>query len=416
MNHSLYYSSFQRQFTFIKFYAIILAKYEIKINRKTKKGEKMLEKRIIAYRRHIHQHPELGYETYQTAHYIYEELRDMGYEPTYICHQAGVVARLENHQPKTIAFRSDIDALPIQEETQLPFQSTNGCMHACGHDAHAAMLLGAAKLLKEHQQALTANVIIIFQPAEEGPLPGGSVKVMEDYDFSDVSSFFAFHVTNKLKTGQVGIKPHAACAAPDLWECCFTGKGSHGATPNLGINPILPAAETALAYEHLYEELKDPYQVISTTYIQSGVSMNIILDKATIKGTARSFQEEDRNALANKMKELADHIAAKYQAQSNFIFHYAYDPVFNDDLPYHCFQQAIEQVLGKGGFVQLPEPEMVGEDFSHYRRIAPTCLAWIGVRGPQQDFYDLHSASFLLDEQALLIGSQIYLEIAKNYR
>lgn len=397
----------------MKFYAIILAKYEIKINRKTKKGEKMLEKEIINYRRHIHQNPELGFETYQTAAYIYQELERMGYQPTYVCNKAGVVAKLDNQKEKTIAFRSDMDALKIEEKTDLAFCSTNGLMHACGHDAHCAMLLGAAKLLMTHKAELNVNVILLFQPAEEGPLPGGSIPLMQDYDLTSVSLFFAFHVTNKLRTGEVGIKLHEACAAPDLWECQFTGIGCHGATPKLGINPILPASETVLAFQKLLEELNDPYQVISTTYLQAGVSMNIIPNTAIIKGTARSFTMQTRHFLDKKMHEAAEQIAKKYHATAQLTFHYAYDPVYNDDKPVSYVKLAIEAVLGEKGFVSLQEPEMVGEDFSHYRRIAPTCLCWFGVRGENQPFYDLHSSSFMLDEQALPLGSKIYLEIAK---
>lgn len=373
----------------------------------------MLEKEIVTFRRHIHQNPELGLETFKTAQYIYQELEKMGYQPVYVCNKAGVVAKLDNQKKKTIAFRSDMDALKIEEKTNLEFRSTNGFMHACGHDAHCAMLLGAAYLLKTHQEQLNVNVILLFQPAEEGPLPGGSIPLMQDYNLKEVSYFFAFHVTNKLKTGEVGIKLHEACAAPDLWECQFRGVGCHGATPKLGVNPILPACETVLAFQKLLESLNDPYQVISTTYLQSGVSMNIIADTATIKGTARSFTDEARHHLDIKMHKLANQIAEQYQAQANLQFHYAYDPVYNDDIPVSYAKKAIETVVGKAGFIDLQEPEMVGEDFSHYRRLAPTCLCWIGVRGKNQPFYDLHSPSFLLDEQALLLGSKIYLEIAK---
>ncbi len=374
----------------------------------------MLEKKIVEYRRWFHQHPELGYETYQTADYIYEELKKIGFEPKYALNQAAVLAYLDNHCEKTVAFRSDMDALKIVETTSLSFQSTNGWMHACGHDGHMAMLLGAANLLMEHRKELKCNVLLLFQPAEEGPLPGGALKLIDTLKEYDISMFFAFHVTNKLKTGQVGIKLHEACAAPDLWECSFTGKGCHGSTPKLGNNPILPAVEAVQELERLYQSFTNPFQVLTTTYLQAGVSMNIIPDQAFIKGTARSFQDKDRFQLEKSMKQIISQIALKYSVTADFQFHYAYDPVYNDDLPASIAKKAIQAVLGLNGFVSLQEPEMVGEDFSYYRKVAPICLSWLGVRGENQDFYDLHSSSFILDERALINGSKIYLEIAKN--
>lgn len=372
----------------------------------------MLKSKIIEYRRHIHKDPELGFETYQTAAYVFGELTKLGYNPVYALNKAAVLARLDNHKEKTIAFRSDLDGLKIKENANLHFASTNGCMHACGHDAHIAMLLGAAYLLKEHQKELPVNVLLIFQPAEEGPLPGGAKKLMEEYNMYDVNYFFAFHVTNKLTSGEVGIKSHEACAAPDLWEAHFKGVGCHGATPKLGKNPILPASEAILAFQKLYEELNDPLKVISTTYTSSGVSMNIILEDAYIKGTARSFKNEDREFLNKQMKQIVQTISLKYQVEGNFTFHYAYDPVYNDDEPVQIAIKAIQKTGAK--YIKLTTPEMVGEDFSYYRGIAPTCLCWFGVRGAHQDFTDLHSDCFTLDENILYKGSQIYLEIAKN--
>ena len=374
----------------------------------------MLKDDIIAYRRHLHQHPELGFHTQQTAAFVRQVLQSYGYKDiTMALNDAAVIARLHVGKSQTIAFRADLDALPITEQTGLSFASAHqGIMHACGHDAHTAMLLGAAKLLHDAKDSLTYNIVLIFQPAEEGPLRGGALNLLKEVDLHDVSFFYAFHVTNRLPSGVIGIKLNEACAAPDLWELEITGKGSHAATPSLGHSPILPAAEIALEFEKLEASLMPSNTVISTTYINSGVSMNVICDQAHLKGTARSFSQTERDFLKTKMTEIADRIAEKYHTTAKFCFHYAYDPVYNDEIAAQKMIQAARKILTEKNVVLLEKPEMVGEDFAYYRKIAPICLSWFGVRGENQAFSDLHSSSFMLDEEALEKGALLYLTIA----
>lgn len=371
----------------------------------------MIKDKIIQYRRYFHQNPEIGFQTYNTARYIKDILDGLGYDTTYVVNKAGVVAKLDLKKAHTIAFRSDVDALPIQEKTNLEYASCNNYMHACGHDAHMAILLGAAHLFIENKEKLKNNIILIFQPAEEGPLPGGALKVMEDYDLSDVSYFFAYHVTNRYHTGQIAIKENEACAAPDLWELEIEGKGCHGSTPDLGNNPILPASEIVSKFQELHLHRENPNTVITTTYFHSGVSMNVICDNAVLKGTARSFTQRERENLARNMQMKVDEVTMKYKIKTSFLFHFAYDPVFNDASAVKIMRKAAAKILKQENIICLSEPEMVGEDFSYYRRIAPTCLTWLGVRAENQDFYDLHNSSFILDENALEQAAQIIYEI-----
>lgn len=374
----------------------------------------MEKEQIIEYRRYFHQHPELGYNTQKTCQYIKNVLDNLGYETHLLLNDAAVIARLNLNKAKTIAFRSDMDALPIIENTDLEFKSINGCMHACGHDAHMAVLLGAAHLFMENKSVLNSNIVLIFQPAEEGPLPGGALPIIENYDFSNIDYFFAYHVTNKLHTGQIGIKPKEACAAPDLWECSIKGKGCHASTPHLGFSPILPAAKIISEFEKLHQELKKHNTVISTTYVNGGVSMNIIPDEIKLKGTARSFSKAERDNLKTQMQKIIDTECNNYHVTNEFDFHYAYDPVYNDEEAVKLVINAANNVLKPENVIILENPEMVGEDFSYYRRTgAKTCLTWLGVRGNNQEFFDLHNSKFLLDEEALLPASQILLNIAK---
>lgn len=374
----------------------------------------MIKNKIVEYRRHFHRNPEIGYNTQNTNAYVMNILSNLGYSITPVLNQAGCVARLDLGKSSTYAFRSDLDALEIQECTNLEFKSKNGYMHACGHDAHISVLLGAAHLFIEHKNELQHNIVLIFQPAEEGPLPGGAVPLMKEYDLSFVDYFFAYHVTNKLYVGEIGIKPKEACASPDLWECSIKGRGCHGSTPELGASPILPAARIIEEFQKLHNLKKDKFTIVSTTYMKAGVSMNIIPDTSELKGTARSFTNDERDELNNEMTNIVQSVCKEFNVEGDFRFHYAYDPVYNDPEAVDKVLSAAGKILHENKIHILQCPEMVGEDFSYYRKCGKSCLTWLGVRGKEQDFYDLHSSKFLLDEDALYPASQILLEIAKG--
>ncbi len=372
---------------------------------------------LIPIRHHLHQNPELGYETQNTAKYIKNILDKLGYQTDYALNNSCVLAKLDLNKSKTIAFRADIDALQIFEQTNLNFKSTNGCMHACGHDAHASILLSSAKLFIENQELLQTNIVLIFQCAEEGPLPGGAIKLLDHPFLSQAESFFAYHVTNKQYSKHVAIKYGEACAAPDLWELEINGKGCHAASPHLGVNPILIGTEIVKEFNEFYQKLLNENKkvVITTTYFHSGVSMNIIPDKTIIKGTARSFNTETRKLLHTTLNDIASKIAKKYDAEANFNFLYAYDPVFNDnnlsDLVKECANN-----IENNSFITLEDNELIGDDFSYYKKLGKTCYIWLGVRGENQEFYDLHSPHFILDEQNLYYAVLLNLQIALNYK
>ncbi len=373
-----------------------------------------LKEYIISKRRYFHMYPELGYDTYKTAEYIYNELKNIGYEPQYILNKTAVIAKLNLNKSKTIAFRSDMDALAIKEINNLEYCSTNNYMHACGHDAHMAMLLGVAKQAYEDQDKINYNLVFIFQPAEEGPLPGGAIKIIESNVLKNIDAFYAYHVTNKLYSNTAGIKVGPSTAAPDLFDIIVHGKGCHASTPYLGINPNIIASKIVLELNDLYQNLlkTNPFIVISTTTITSNGAYNIIPESTHIKGTARSFTNEERNNLKISMQEIIDKIATEYNVQIQFLFHFAYDPVFNDEKLANIFVGSSKQYLDD--VIIYNKPEMIGEDFSYYKQIAPTCLIWLGVRNKNHEFTDLHSPKFYLDEDALLNGVKSFIEITKR--
>lgn len=372
---------------------------------------------LIPIRHYLHQNPELGYNTQNTAKYIKNILDNLGYETCLETNNASVIAKLDLGKEKTIAFRSDIDALQINEDTDLEYKSTNGCMHACGHDAHMSILLSSAKLFIEKKEKLNANIVLIFQCAEEGPLPGGAIKLIDHAYLKGVDAFFAYHVTNKYPSKHIAIKYGEACAAPDLWELEITGKGCHAASPSLGVNPILAGSEIVGEYKKLYDYLlkENKKVVITTTYFHSGVSMNIIPESLSIKGTARSFNDETRKYLHTSLDKIANEVALKYNAKAKFTFHYAYDPVINDN-NLSDFAKECANAIIPDSFIELNDYELIGDDFSYFRRLSNICYMWLGVRGEKQDFYDLHNPKFILDEENLYYAVLVNLEIALNYK
>ena len=376
--------------------------------------KKNLNEKLINKRRYFHMHPEIGFDTYQTASYIYNELKNLGYNPFYLLDKAAVVAKLNLGKEKTIAFRSDMDALPIQELNEITYKSTNSYMHACGHDAHMAMLLTLAKMVMEHIDDINYNITFIFQPAEEGPLPGGSKKMIATHLLDDTDAFFAYHVTNKLESDSIGIKVGAACAAPDLFDLTIIGKGCHASTPDLGKNPNLIAAKIILAFENLYQQLKEknPLIVITTTSILSQGAYNVIPNQLIIKGTARSLTNTERDLLKKKMTSIVNEIAFLNDVDIQFNFYYAYDPVFNNEKLANTYMLYAKTIFNHTYY--LERPEMIGEDFSHYNQIAPICLIWLGVKKTNHSFSDLHSPNFTLDEDILIKGVVTYLNMIKG--
>lgn len=370
---------------------------------------------LIKVRKYLHKNPEIGFDTYNTAKYIYNILKNLDYDVNYALDGKAVIASLSLGKSKTIGLRSDMDALNIKEQTGVDFSSSNDYMHACGHDAHMTILLYAAKLFKENLDKLKYNLVLFFQPAEEGPLPGGAYYLKNDALLKNIDAFFAYHVSPSLYVGQIGIKLNEACAAPDLWELELTGVGCHASTPERGKNPILAGSEIVMELEKLYQELKkNDLIVVSSTYFNSGVSMNIIRDKAYLKGTARSFKEETRHLLHKKMDDIINRVCQKYGITYKFDFHYAYPPVFNEPKLANMMFKAAGKVLTKENVIELKEPSLLGEDFAYYKEIAPTCLTWIGARNIGATYYDLHNAHFIVPFETIDYGSKILLELVIN--
>lgn len=284
---------------------------------------KALEQKLTGFFEELHMHPELSYEEYETTERIKRELAAAGIEILQIPLKTGVTAIVRGAKPgKTYGLRCDIDALPIEEETDLPYKSkTPGKMHACGHDFHTAAVFGAALLLQERKEELQGTVKILFQPAEESS--HGAETVLETGVLSDVTAIFGLHTAAYLPVGTLGIRAGSVMAAVDRFELNITGTGCHGGHPNEGVDTILVAASVIQAFQSIVGRNLNPFHtgVVSVTRINGGNTWNVIPDKVELEGTVRSMEKDDRIFIERRMREIAEHTAAAYGANAELLWY-----------------------------------------------------------------------------------------------
>lgn len=298
---------------------------------------KKIEKEIISWRRDLHKMPELGLELPNTSKYIQERLSEMGIEYHTLINGNAIVGIIKGHQEgKTIALRADMDALPIKEETRLPFASDNGYMHACGHDAHSSMLLGAAKVLNDNKDKLKGNVKLFFQPGEE--YPGGALPMIKEGAMENpkVDAVLGLHngsISKDVEKGKIGVCYGPMMASMDRILIKIKGKGSHGAYPELSVDPISTAAEVISALQRVVSrEIKaiDPV-VLSITRINGGFNQNIIPDEVEIEGTVRAVNPETRNFIAKRIEEITKGITTAMRADCEVQYDFKYPPLINSE-------------------------------------------------------------------------------------
>ncbi|MFD3445608.1 M20 family metallopeptidase [Microbacteriaceae bacterium 4G12] len=369
---------------------------------------------MIQWRRHFHQYPELSNEEVETSQYIYDVLSTFPNIELSRPIENSVVATLKGSAPgKTVALRADIDALPIHEEADVPFQSTKpGIMHACGHDAHTAILLGAAKVLSEMKEELTGTVKFIFQPAEE-VVTGGASLLVEAGVIEDVDYIFGLHVAPTIPVGIIGTKIGAVTAAADSFEVTISGVGSHGSTPERAIDPILVGAEIVTNLNHIVSRNVSPLDnvVISIGQFTSGNAHNVIPNSATIKGTVRTNQPETRKFVQKRICEVIDYITKAYHATYGMNYELGNSAVINDEEATTIVKKAASEVVGEKGILPFP-PMMGGEDFAAYTDVIKGSFMMLGVGTEEEGCgYMLHHPKFKINENCLSIGAQIEVQI-----
>ena len=376
---------------------------------------KDIEKNIIDWRRDFHQYPELGFDEHRTSKIIGEALKEMGLVPQMNVGKTGVTADLTFGEGPTIALRADMDALPMQETSGLDFSSKHdGVMHACGHDGHMAMLLGAAKVLTQNGDSFNGTVRFIFQPAEEGA--GGARYMIEDGCLDGVDEIYGIHVWNYQPVGEVGITDGPVLAAADMFEIKIKGIGGHGAAPQGTVDAVVVSSHLVQALQTIVSRNTNPLEstVVTIGTINGGHNFNIIADEVTLSGTARAYTEENRNLIKTRMAEIIDGVAKTFGAEISFDYEDGYPPTINHTDPANKVLKAAERVVGeKAG---MPYLSMGGEDFSYYLQKIPGCFFFVGSAPNDQKLFETphHCSHFTMDERALLVGPSIYLNLVDD--
>lgn len=345
----------------------------------------------------MHQYPELSREEFETTKSITSWLQEKKIEIRPTTLKTGVFADIQGGKPgPTIAVRADIDALPIEEKTDLPFASRiKGIMHACGHDFHTAAAIGAAYLLKENQENLKGNVRLLFQPAEE--IGGGAEKVINDGQLNGVDAIIGLHNKPDLPVGTIGLKQGPLMAAVDRFKVVIHGKGSHAALPNNSRDPIAATAQLITSLQSIVSRNVSPLQsaVVSVTRIEGGSTWNVIPGDVTIEGTVRTFDRRIRSDVKERFYTITEHITAAFLQKSEIQWFAGPPPLINDSVITEMTRSAAEKLSLK---VVDPEPSTAGEDFAYYLQNIPGSFAFFGTSGNE----DWHHPSFTVDERAIL--------------
>ncbi|MDA8343897.1 MAG: amidohydrolase [Thermaerobacter sp.] len=368
----------------------------------------------IAWRRHLHANPETSFNERETARYVFDQLASFGLRP-YHPTPTSVVASIEGvFSGRCLAIRADMDALPITEETGLPFASqTPGAMHACGHDGHTAMLLGAAKVLSALRGELQGEVRLLFQHAEE-LFPGGAQEMVDAGVLDGVDMVIGTHLWLPLTSGRIGIAAGPLTAAPDTFSIEVLGRGGHAAQPHLTVDPVPLAAQIILALQQLVSREADPLRpaVLSVTQVHAGTADNVIPDRVTLGGTVRTFDEDVRKLFERRIGEVAEGLCAAFGATCTHRYQRGYRPIRNDAAVSAALAAALREVLGEE-VVEEAVPSMVGEDFSAYQQRVPGCFFWLGSRNEAKGIvYPHHHARFTIDEDVLETGVAAFVGAA----
>lgn len=377
-------------------------------------NEKEIEKEVLEWRRHIHQHPERSFHEVATAHYVDSLLTSFGNIEVSHPTPTSVLGILRGSSPgKSVVFRADMDALPVQEETGLSFASiVPGVSHACGHDAHTAMLLGTAKMLSKMEKEIHGTVYFLFQHAEEEGT-GGAQQIIETGVLKGVDAFFGMHVIPNYPAGHIGILPAgAASTSADGFNLTIEGKGSHGSMPQMGIDPIVTGAEIVMALQTVVSRNVTPGEMaaVSVGKFQSGNAPNVIPDKAEIAATIRTISEPTRQLVATRIKDIIQYITLANGATYKLDYIFGYPVIENDETLREQARQSAIKALGKQQVFDAPRMT-ASEDFSYYNEVAPTCFMILGVGDGAAN----HSPKFNPDEKAWINGVKTEVQIILDY-
>ncbi|HET6893864.1 MAG TPA: M20 family metallopeptidase [Candidatus Baltobacteraceae bacterium] len=374
-----------------------------------------LTSEVVALRRDFHMHPELGFEEHRTSGIVADRLRRLGFEVHTGIAGTGVVGVMRGARPgRTIMLRADMDALPILEENGHPYRSTvDGKMHACGHDGHVAILLGAAELIAEYKDRLPGTICLLFQPAEEGH--GGARVMVEEgvLDRFSIERAYGLHLNTKLPVGTLGFREGPFYASSDSIEIDVIGKGGHGSAPHDAVDPIYTAANFITSVQQVVSRHVDPVEpaVVTIGSIHGGTIHNVIPRTVRMLGTVRAFNDEVRSAMPQRiervLKSCCDAMGAQYEF--NYLWRY---PVTSNDPEQTLYARALAEKTAGEEYVVTADKLMGAEDFSFFAQRVPACFYSLGARGSEHTANPHHSSTFDIDERALPVGVRMMAALA----
>jgi amidohydrolase len=369
---------------------------------------------LVAIRRDLHAHPEIGFEEVRTSGIVAQKLETWGIEVHRGIGGTGVVGILEGTggPGRRIGLRADMDALPMDEITNLPWRSTiPGRMHACGHDGHTTMLLGAARYLAENR-GFAGTAIFVFQPAEEGL--GGARAMLADNLFErfPCDEIYGIHNAPNLDPGQIAVFPGPAMAGADFFDIKITGKGSHGAMPHVGRDPVIVAISLAAALQTIVSRNADPREaaVLSITQIHAGSAYNVIPEEAVLAGTVRTFSPEIAKLIRERMREICAGMALTFGVQIDIDIRGIFDVLVNHPEQAVATAAVATEIVGAGNVLTEPKPVMGSEDFADMLRVVPGAYAWVGHAGS----VPVHNPAFVLDDGILPIGASLLARLVET--
>ncbi|MDR2277341.1 MAG: amidohydrolase [Vagococcus sp.] len=382
--------------------------------------EEMLYQKMCDWRHYLHQYPELSYEEYKTSEWLQKKIREFGGFDLIKIGETSFIATIygkKEGSKDVIAFRTDIDALPVKEETGLPYASlSDGFMHACGHDFHMSMLLGLASWLSDNQDQFSNAIKLVFQSAEEVP-PGGAKEIVASGFLDDVSHIYGFHVFPGHQVGHIGIASGPITASQDIIELEIKGKGSHGATPELGVDPILVGAEIISSIHHIVSRNISAFDsaVISFGEFHAGDIFNIIPDKAVIRGNVRTTNKQVRQLIEERITQVIEGVCLANNATFKLNYTKGYGPVINDKFTTQIAYDTVKENLDEKYIFTNPQ-KMVSEDFSEYGKKIPSCFMILGG-GLAEDGYEYmnHHPKFYLEESLMKNGVSTYINLVKKH-
>jgi amidohydrolase len=380
-------------------------------------GKTDLLNHLIEIRRYLHQYPELGYNEHQTSEVVAIELDKLGIDYKRHVAGTGIIATLKNGVGKCIALRADMDALPLKEETGLPFSSkVNDVMHACGHDVHTTMLLGAAHQLKE--MPFQGTVKFIFQPSEEGTAgdpenKSGGERIANSGELDDVSAALALHIQPLLEVGKISYATGQAMAGNTCFEISIQGKFGHAAFPHLGVDAIVVASQLIQSAQSIVTRYTSPTEpvVLSFTQIKGGVAPNVTAENVTLTGTIRTIDQETMQSVIERLELLLEGTSKSFGALITIHYDLRYPSLLNDAAIHHTVIPALHQVFGREGAIEA-EPVMASEDFAFYSRKIPSMFYFLGARALAEDPQFLHHPAMIVNEDCIGYGVNFLTQAA----